>query len=329
MPVDSVREYDLSGLKQLDLDSVGNNRFIGYIDRVPFRLETVATSETLGLLFHTRYSKAKQPIPEFPPAPAGSLLETLLREKKADLSADESQIWFNLFAAHELLDRGELIDVLKQFAAALAPYIDFDDQPCFACKQTKATLPIYHSEKINLLCDACHERVRQVAQNLNRFDTGTVVFSLLWGLVVALVSGLIWCVGWLACIRIFAGLRVPEVVFLIVFLALGAVLALPIAWIFKKIPRRGRRVPNWITILTCIATALVGESFLCDYYFVRAAGRFPHTSELFSTWRLIVAEFGDFYFICKIITFSVLCGFTLEWTKSKVTLEQIVASNAR
>src|SRR6185436_8900595 len=99
--------------------------FIGHFERVPFRMELVSNAQTLGLLFQTRFSKLKQPIPEFPDVPAGGRLQSLIEEKKAEYTADEDRAWFNLFAAHELIECGELLDVLKEFAASLKSYVDF------------------------------------------------------------------------------------------------------------------------------------------------------------------------------------------------------------
>ena len=314
---------------ELNLDPVGKNLFIGHIDRVPFRMEMVATGMTVGLLFVTRFSKVKEPIREFPDVPDGGRLQALIEEKKAEYTAEDGQVWFNLFAAHELIERGELLTLLREFAGSVKSYIDFDDQPCFACKQNKAMQPVFHSEKIHLICDACHERLNQKAAALTKVDSANVIFSLLWAFVVSILGGIIWSLGWMAFEYIFAGRRLPTIVFTIAFLILGALVALPIAWVFKKIPRRGIALSNAITTGACILTAILGEAFLCGYLFFRELHFVPDPAQLFAIWRELMAESGGFYVIGKIITVGVMWAITTESATPKVSLEEVAAPTSR
>jgi hypothetical protein len=310
---------------ELNLNSVGSNFFIGHFEDVPFRMELVATEMTIGLLFKIRFTKAKQPIPEFPGVPADGRLQTLIEEKKADYTADQDQTWFNLFAAHELIEAGELIPVLKEFAASLKSYVDFEDQPCFACKQTKATQPIYHSEKLHLICDECHARFNEKA----KIDPANVVFSLLWAVVVSVVGGVIWSLGWMAFDWIFADVRLPTIVFTLAFLALGGAVALPIAWVFKKIPRRGGRLGNVIMVFACVLTAILGEAFLCGYFVYREIHILPDAHQMLVVWRALMAEAGSFYVIGKLMTIGIMCAIIMDNSRSKMSIEEAAAPPAR
>src|SRR6185503_15280088 len=108
------------------------------------------------------------------------MLEKLIVEKKADLSTGDDQIWFNLFAAHELIESQNLMQVVLEFTEALQPYLNFDDQLCFGCGQQKETTPIYHSSRLHLLCSICREKLNKKAEVLQKIDPSNVVFSLLW-----------------------------------------------------------------------------------------------------------------------------------------------------
>jgi hypothetical protein len=314
---------------ELNLDSVGGNFFVGHFDRVPFKLELISNEQTIGLLFQTRFSKTKQPIPENVPVPPGSALESLIAEKKAEFTADDDRAWFNLFAAHELIERGELIAVLKEFTIAMKAYVDYDDQPCFACKQTKATLPIYHSDKLHLVCDACNDQINLKAANLTKTDPVHFGFLLLWAFSVALIGGLIWALGWFAFDLIFGGRTVTTSMLTLAFIALACIVAGPIALVFKKLPRRSPHLPKLITAFTCILIAVFGEIAYSTYFFVSGTGHWPDLSQTVAVWRWMMAESDPIYGIGKLITLGAIWFFTNAWSTKSISLEQAAAPTFR
>lgn len=314
---------------QLNLDPVGGNFFIGHFDRVPFKLELVSNEQTIGLLFQTRFSKTKEKIPENVPVPPGSALESLIAEKKAEFTADDDRAWFNLFAAHELMERGELIPVLNEFATAMKSYVDYDDQPCFACKQTKANVPVFHSEKLHLICDACHANLNAKAASLTKTDPVHFGFLALWAFAVAVIGGLIWALGWFVFDLIFIGRTVLRSVLVAALVVLACAVAGPIAVVFRKLPRRTPRLPTSIATFTCILIALFGEAAYTTYVYVRSTGEWPDMTQTLAVWRWMMAESNNIYVIGKVITLGALWFFTREWSTKTISLEQAVSPTSR
>jgi hypothetical protein len=316
-----VKEF----IEELNLDPVAANTFIGHIDRVPFRMEMVANAQTIGLLFHTRFSNLLQPIPEYPKTPSGGILESVIADKKGDLTADQSQVWFNLFAAQELIESNTIIPALKEFAASIKPYVDFDQQSCFLCKIETETQPIYHSEKLHLICNSCHARLHEKAQQLSRIDPANFILGTLWGGLAAIAGGVIWCVGWIVYNWIFADVRVPMILFTISTVAISVAVAFPMAAVFKRIPRRGVKVANLMTIGACLLAVVFGESFFNTYLVVKALGSIPTLSGIVRVESLLLDELGSFYWILKFVTVIILCGICLTWSAPKIDLEEHVS----
>ena len=314
---------------ELQLDPVGGNYFIGHIDRVPFRMELVSNDHTTGLLFQTRFSKLKQPIPENVPVPSGSQLENLIAEKKAEFTADNDRAWFNLFAAHELLEQNQLIPVLKEFAAALTPYVDFDDQPCFACKQTKATQPIYHSEKLHLICDACQDQIKINAARLAKPDAAHIGYLALWAFAVSIIGGVIWALGWVGFDLIFGGRTISNFIFMLALATLALIVAAPIAFVFKKLPRRTPVLPKTILAFTCLIIFFFGESAYATYYYHKVFALFPNLDQTFRMWRWLMTESDALYVLGKLITLGCIWAFTHAWSTKTISLEQAAAPSIR
>ena len=308
-------------IAELNLDTVGSNLFIGHIKRVPFKMEMVANNQTIGLLFQVRFLKLRKDIPEFPEIIPGGVLERLVAEKKAEFTADNDRAWFNLFAAHEMINDGTLMATLNEFAASIKEYVDFDDQPCFLCKTAKAAQPVYHSEKLHLLCDPCHETVQQKAKMVESVDPANLFLGLLWASIAAIPAGLIWCVGWIVFDRIFAGAKLYTFIFVAAYCAVGAAVGLPICLIIKKIPRRGVRMGKALTIFGCILSALTGEAFFCAYIFFRATGEIPNFSGILKAWLIVAETANFFYMIGKIVTLVILCVVCLELAPPNTSIE--------
>lgn len=305
---------------EMNLSPVGPNLFIGHIDRVPFRMEMVLNAETLGLLFHTRFSKPKETVPEHPPVALDGKVAQLIAEKKADYEADQTQAWFNLFAAHELIERNELLPVLKEFAASIKACVDFDQQPCFACKSNIATEPTYHSETIHLICDSCQEAARKKAEKLLKLDPASLMLSLCYALIIAIPASLLWAVTWIMFIKIFEGRRVPHLILVGAFMAIAAAVAFPIAWMLKKIPNRPVRFNRTINIIACLATALVGELLITTYDFYQYNAELQSLGHLLYSTVAITLESGAVYIACKIVGFIILCAITLDAAKPNLAL---------
>jgi len=312
----------------LNLDSVGPNLFIGHVERVPFRLETVVNEQTIGLLFQTPFSASKKEVPEFPVVREGTLLHQLIAEKKAELSTGNDIVWFNLFAAHELIDDGVLMQTLNEFAAVLKEYFDFDNQVCFACKAATAKQPVFHSEKLHMICDGCFERLNQKAVALTSIDPANVIVATLWAFVAALAGGAIWAIGWLLFDKIFAGRKFFILLIMLAFIAMAIAVAWPISLVFKKIPRRGIRLAKFMTIATCVLTAIVGEILFSAFVTTRYVGTW-NPRILWAVWKLVMIESGNLYLLGKIICLFSLCAFALDWSKPKTNLEEEIWGQVR
>jgi hypothetical protein len=312
-------EFD-KPIPELNLSSVGPNLFIGHYEGVPFRMEVVVNSLTLGLLFHTRFAQPKSPVPENPPVAAETLLHQLIAEKKADYSADQKQAWFNLFDARELIERGELLHALKEFAASLKSYVDFDDQLCFACKTNKADQPVYHSDALHLICDGCHANLNQRAEKLMKVAPGSLFLSLGISILGAIPAGIIWAVLWIVLIRLLSGVRMPSILWTVCYAAMGAAVALPIGWLLKRIPHRPIRFANAINILGCVAAAVTGEFWMTLYYILQATPETPSLIQIGSIWVALMIEASGLYIIGKLICLGMLCATMLDWAKPKVSL---------
>lgn len=305
---------------ELNLTPVGPNLFIGHIDRVPFRLEVVLNAHTLGLLFHTRFSKPSATVPEHPPIPPNTALAQLIANKKADYEADQTQAWFNLFDAHELIERNQLLPILKEFAASIKTCVDFDNQPCFDCKTNNATEPAYHSETIHLICATCRDAARKKGEALLKLNLSSLLLSLCYALVIAIPAAFIWAVAWIAFTKIFAGRTVLHIVLVLSFGAIAAAVGFPIAWLLKKIPNRPIRFNRTINIAACLATAFAGELVITLFDFYEARVQPESILHLVVTAIEITLASGATYFICKVVGFIILCAITLDAAKPNLAI---------
>ncbi len=302
----------LTLLKDLQLQLAESNHYVGRVGGFPIGLQIILNAETTGLLFHIRHG-----------APAtfdrqhltGEHLQDLIDRGEADLDVDERITWLNFFNATALVEeskiQGLLVDSLSRMKAA---GISTSNDTCDECRSEPPETISFIDGRVRQTCTKCQDR--QAAELV--LSATNLPFILCLGALSTVVGSFCWAAQWIL-MELLGRLEmpIPNILLVLIYVAIGFTTAFPIAFVLKKIPRRGNVIAGWFGVAFGLAACVVGEFFFIVWLIYTTVHGF-HFGAALRLFVEIIGEYPALYLIGKVIAGGLASGFAYHAVKPKI-----------
>lgn len=193
---------------------------------------------------------------------------------RCELDGDYLYLWID--------DAGQLTEdaiaaLVLSCVEAHSQYFPRSEGYCFGCRRTGSVILVQSSSSVATWCERClvqkHEELHAESQRLNAFNAPLAVFLPL-GLFASAVG---WAVFWSVYDWVFRNANadhawVPEIIVMLVVLAVGFGLGWPVGWLLHRSGAAQRLSPVALSVCMAALIVLLGELMHAGYVVFAATG---------------------------------------------------------